>query len=118
MELTQAIELKYLVVLIIVHFVSDFLMQTDKMALNKSTSNKWLTYHIFVYSVLSFFLFGPLYAGVNAALHWVTDFISSRVMTKLWKAEKRKWFFAVLGADQAAHMLAMVLTFGLAHPLF
>ncbi len=111
-------ETKYLVTLILLHYVSDFLMQTDKMALNKSTSNKWLTYHILVYSVMMAVVFGPVYAGVNAVLHWITDYISSRVMTKLWKAEKRKWFFAVLGADQAAHMLALILTFGLAQPLF
>lgn len=110
-------EMKYLVALIIVHFFSDFILQTDKMALNKSKSNLWLTIHILVYSI-PMMIFGPVYATVNGALHWVTDFITSRCCAKLWAAEKRHWFFTVIGADQAVHMLALVLTFGLAQPLF
>lgn len=98
-----------MIVLIWMHFISDFIFQTDMMALNKSKSNKWLTIHIAAYST-PFLIFGWRFALVNAAAHWVTDFITSRITSALWKAEKRHWFFVVIGADQAAHMTVLVLT--------
>lgn len=95
------------------HFVGDFIMQTDKMAINKSKSNRWLTIHVVAYS-LPFLLFGWRYALVNFGLHWATDFLSSRVTSALWKAEKRHWFFVVIGFDQAIHMTCLIATMPLA----
>jgi hypothetical protein len=103
----------WLVILVVwCHFISDFLFQTDKMAVSKSSSNYWLTKHVLVYSALFLVIFGPVYAIVNFALHWITDFLSSRATTKLWKMgpDYRHWFFAVIGLDQAVHMTCLFLT--------
>lgn len=85
------------------HFFADFFCQTDKMAINKSTSNKWLTIHVLTY-MIAFFPF-VLYMEVsingwnwsvtdspnallwwfsNGVLHWITDFFTSRLTSYLY----------------------------------
>lgn len=98
------------ILLIWTHFVADFLFQTDKMAINKSKNSYWLLYHVGVYG-LFLLPFGVLFSLVNVALHFLTDYISSRITTKLWLKNERHWFFVVIGADQALHLTALVLTY-------
>lgn len=92
------------------HFCADFLLQSDKMAMSKSTSPKWLTIHVLVYAAPFMVIAGWRYAVVNFLLHWVTDFISSKGTTVLWKKNERHWFFVVIGLDQAVHMTCLILT--------
>lgn len=112
------IEVTAVLFLVWMHLFADFFLQNDKMALNKSTSNYWLAVHVSVY-ILPFSLlmvYFPiisvlLFMSVNWLLHFATDWYSSRVTSKLWKAGKRHWFFAVIGVDQALHMTALFLTY-------
>lgn len=124
-------------ILIFIHFVGDFLLQNDTMAINKSKSIHWLTIHVLVYtSVLaigSFFLFDLtkffawfdmiFFVSASACLHWATDFFTSKLTSYLYqKAEKnpkelflfnswRHWFFTAVGADQILHYSALFLTY-------
>lgn len=99
-----------IIALIWMHFLADFVAQTDKMAQNKSSSNKWLSIHVLAYSA-PFVVFGPLFALINGIAHFITDYITSRVTSSLWKQEKRHWFFVVIGLDQAIHMTTLFLTY-------
>lgn len=92
------------------HFVCDFLLQTDKVAINKSSSNKTLFIHVLIYSI-PLTIFGPLFALVNAALHFVVDYVTSRATSFLWKHNKRHWFFVTIGLDQALHMTCLFVTY-------
>lgn len=94
------------------HFLGDFIFQTDKMALNKSKSVRWLTIHVLAYSV-PFFYFGWRYALLNASLHWTVDFATSRATSWAWKKEKRGLFFKIIGLDQALHLTCLFFTFGI-----
>lgn len=120
--------------LLAVHFVADFLLQTDKMALRKSSSLKWLTIHVSTYS-LCFLFWGIKFALLTFILHWLTDFLTSRATSKLWfftpvgvhfnagglrhelyapVGGNRHWFFVMIGLDQLIHFLSL----GVAYKLF
>ncbi len=94
------------------HFLGDFILQSDKMAQNKSKSLKWLTIHICVYT-LPLFVLGWRFALINGLAHWVVDFFTSKATSKLWEKKEVHYFFVVIGFDQALHMTIMFLTLGL-----
>jgi uncharacterized protein DUF3307 len=59
------IDLKIVISILFIHFVADFIFQTDYMALNKSKNNLALVTHTIVYTSI-FMLFGALYIfGTN-----------------------------------------------------
>lgn len=101
----------YKIILVVwIHWVADFVLQTDAMAKGKSKSNKWLSYHIAAYTFILLCAFGWKFAIVNGALHWVTDYFTSRKTSKLWASGKVHDFFVVIGFDQAIHMTILILT--------
>jgi hypothetical protein len=103
-------KLLIILALVWIHFVSDFLLQSDKMAINKSKSWKWLGIHCVTYST-PFLIFGWRFALVTLAFHFVTDAITSRGTAYLWKREMRHWFFSLIGFDQAIHLSTLILTY-------
>lgn len=102
--------IEILLALIWMHWFADFILQSDRIAINKSSSNEILLWHVTLYGVC-FIGFGFAFAFVNAVLHFITDWITSRITKKLWVAEKRHWFFVVIGVDQAIHMTCLFATY-------
>ncbi|MCK5021050.1 MAG: DUF3307 domain-containing protein [Candidatus Peribacteraceae bacterium] len=98
------------IALIWMHWFADFFCQTDKMAVNKSSSNKWLGIHVAVYSI-PFLYFGIAYAIINGIAHFCTDYVTSRMSKKRWEAGKVHNFFVVVGFDQAIHLTTLFLTY-------
>lgn len=106
---------------VLTHFVADFLCQTDKMALNKSHSLKWLTIHVLVYTLVlgissAIFLrvagWGNVlvFTVINGGLHFITDFFTSKATSRLFKLPSKHWFFVMIGLDQVIHYLCLFLT--------
>lgn len=110
------ISIKLLIAIIWLHWLADFVLQTEDMATKKSKSNYYLTQHIAVYSVPFFISFGWRYALVNGAVHWLVDYVTSRINSKMWAAKEVHYFFVGVGLDQAIHLTTLVLTVGLIHP--
>lgn len=112
--------------LLAAHFVGDFILQSNWMALNKSKKMEALTFHCLVYSI-PMLLFGWRFALLNFYFHWVTDYFTSRWTSKLWFIKgvelpfgnieyddaKRHWFFVVIGLDQLIHYTFLALTYNL-----
>ena len=120
-----------LIYVLFTHFVADFVMQTHDMAINKSTSVYWLTKHIFAYAktflvsalvfCVALTLFEDGYGSklalrmvvfvlINSGLHWITDYYTSKEISRLWKEKKVHDFFVMIGFDQFIHLATLLLT--------
>ena len=110
--------MKHTILLVLfVHFVADFILQSDKMAINKSTSMNWLGLHVLVYGlglcILIPFGFSWQWVVINTSLHFFTDAITSRISSYLYLKGMRHWFFVCIGVDQLIHYTCLILTLGL-----
>lgn len=111
-----------------VHWFADFVCQTHWQASNKSSNWLALGRHVFSYTaVLSFgvgYLLVKLVPGTTAielaffaiwtfVTHGITDAITSRITSSLWKQQRWHDFFVVVGADQVIHYITIWSAFAL-----
>jgi membrane-bound metal-dependent hydrolase YbcI (DUF457 family) len=116
----------YVLFILLVHWFADFVLQTHHMSTRKSSSNYYLTLHVTVYAFATIFLWAlvlPLlqihltFNGVWLSfiaifvMHWITDYFTSRLTSKLYKEERYHNFFVVIGLDQVLHYTQLLLTF-------
>ena len=109
--------------IIFIHWFSDFVLQTHWQATNKSKDNKALTMHVFSYSAVWFltanvysiitgnYLVLALFTPITFICHWITDYFTSRLNSKLWAKGDIHNFFVSVGFDQVLHYLQLFLTF-------
>lgn len=108
---------------IFIHWFADFVLQTYWQATNKSKNNKALTMHVLSYStvwllvanayaiVTGNFLMLALFPIITFVCHWITDYYTSRLNSKLWEKGDVHNFFVSVGFDQFLHYLQLFLTF-------
>lgn len=104
-----------LLILLSVHFVADFVLQTDWQAKNKSKNWEALTRHVAVYSLcfvpVAFWYLPVAHAGgfvvLTFTLHFFTDAITSRINSRIWADGRVHAFFVGIGADQLSHAYAL-----------
>lgn len=99
-----------IIALLNIHWISDFALQTDKMATQKSKSFKYLSFHALVYTI-PFLFIGFQFAIINGILHWIVDAITSRITSYLWKENDRHNFFLTIGLDQLIHTVTLIITY-------
>ena len=116
--------------IIFIHWVADFVLQTDWQAQNKSKNNFALLSHTSNYSLVwllpMVFIFGKmkedattewivwstLYFGmITLVAHTITDYFTSRLNSKLWAEGKVHYFFVSIGFDQVLHYGQLFLTY-------
>jgi hypothetical protein len=110
----MTISLELVVLILVGHWMADFIGQTDQMAKNKSTSN---AYHVIVYGLIMLSFIGVTtrsipweWVAVNTLAHGATDYVTSRVSSRLWRAGEVHWFFVVVGFDQMIHFITLFVT--------
>lgn len=124
-------------VLLIVHWLADFVLQTHWQASNKSKRNDALAAHVLMYTAIlgiaTAVIFpanwhAALFVAVNGVLHFATDWCTSRITSKLFMKQFQNldvhgaeyWifrpnftlhnFFIVVGVDQLIHQLTLAGT--------
>jgi len=98
---------------IALHWIADFVLQSDWQAKNKSKNNLALLLHVTTYTVclaVFGFIFLPLDIGTiklwvlaNGAAHFAVDYVTSRINTYLWNKGRVHDFFVMVGFDQLIH---------------
>lgn len=109
--------------LLLVHYIADFILQTDKQAKGKSTSLKALTEHVATYTaawiiggslfvdLLTEFNLLILFAAIIGVLHFITDYFTSKLVKKYFDKGNAHNAFVVIGFDQFLHFAQIFLTF-------
>jgi uncharacterized protein DUF3307 len=101
------------------HWVADFLCQTHWQASNKSKNNVALSRHVLNYTIVmwafALFLLPPTasayFAAITFITHFATDYVTSRISSKLYAKQDWHNFFVVIGLDQLIHQVTIAATF-------
>lgn len=108
--------------LLALHWLADFVLQTNWQASNKSKRNDALAAHVCVYTLVlgagSVLMFGWSMAWVcfvvaNGILHFGTDYMTSRVSARFYAKQDWHNFFVVVGFDQLVHQTTLAATLAL-----
>lgn len=105
------------------HFVGDFILQSDEISKTKSKSIKALTIHIciltatlFIGMLLTIFICEfslknvILFVLINGVLHFAIDFVTSKVTSYFYSKGQTHNFFVTIGFDQFLHLACYVLS--------
>jgi hypothetical protein len=110
-----------LYLLILTHFVADFLLQTRRMGKEKSENEKVLFMHGAI--IFTCFLpFGWKLSLANVLIHMVIDWNIWRIYKRyaMWNKDptllvcgeyrywEDKWFYTFIGIDQTLHVLTLI----------
>lgn len=121
------IDLKIVLAIILIHWLADFVFQTDKMAKGKSKNWNDLLNHTGTYSVIwlipiillfpkdwttsQYVLTSLSFGGITFIAHTITDYFTSRLNSKLWAKGDVHNFFISIGGDQVLHYTQLLLTY-------
>lgn len=118
------ISLKIIFAILFIHWVADFVCQTDWQAKNKSNNWSALLEHTALYTLIWFIpiagyiLFNTLngllileFMLITFICHTITDYYTSRVNSQLYRDNKIHQFFVSIGFDQVLHYIQLFLTY-------
>lgn len=107
-------------IMMIGHWIADFVCQTHWQATNKSKNWMTLSSHVAIYTAIMTVFFIALvppssqavllFVGATFVSHFMTDAITSRITSYLWAKQKVHDFFVVVGFDQLIHLSTIMAT--------
>jgi uncharacterized membrane protein HdeD (DUF308 family) len=104
--------LVFVIYILFLHWIFDIYFQSHDMAVNKSTSFKWLSVHSLIYSLLAIVIYIQLCCPIITCFyfmlylfttHFIIDGVTSKINSVLWKKNKMHDLFVVIGLDQLLH---------------
>ena len=134
--------MKIAFILIVIHYIADFIFQAEDWAINKSKSNSALLKHTGTYTLVFFFFFANwcvycnhishvtasdmgwdwrvlLFFPITFVAHTITDYITSRWVSGKFKRNHlgspipNFGAFSSIGFDQVLHYAQLFLTYHL-----
>ena len=112
--------------ILIIHWIADFVLQTDKQAKGKSKNWGDLLSHTLSYSMVwltvgTWFVLFTLatytpwnltkFIFITFVAHTITDYFTSRLNSRLWAEGKVHYFFVSIGFDQVLHYVQLFTTY-------
>lgn len=118
------INIYIVLVILFIHWIADFVFQTDYQAKNKSKSISALIDHTLTYTACWIIPIGIVGAAthhppilffllITFICHTITDFYTSKLNASLWEEGKVHWFFVSVGFDQFLHFVQLLITYQL-----
>lgn len=118
------IPIHLILVILFIHWIADFVCQTDRVATNKSKDWSVLSEHALIYGIVFFVpivvmahlsdtmnpYMAMMFVAANVAMHFAIDAITSRMTSYFWQKGRRHDFFVVIGADQFLHTSLLLVT--------
>jgi hypothetical protein len=106
-----------LIIYFIIHIISDFYLQSEKLAIKKKDNFRYLLLHCFYYLVIGFLVIIPFftqelffYTSILIVTHLIIDIIKHFVSKFLKKAKienkQLRWLFI---GDQILHIVAIII---------
>lgn len=104
------------ILIVMIHFLADFGLQTHEQAIGKGTDERQLKWHVMVYSAIWFpmsycllenAVLSTIFAVITFICHYVTDYFSSRIGKPYWERKDFHNGFVIVGADQVLHILQL-----------
>jgi hypothetical protein len=118
-----------IILIIIFHWIADFIFQDEEWATNKSKYTLPLLKHTLMYSIIWLF---PIYwisggdlvntlmfVGITFIAHTITDYFTSKVVSNRFSKQHygspipNFGAFTIIGFDQVLHYVQLVLTWNL-----
>jgi len=112
--MNMTMSLTSVIVILIGHWIGDYVLQTNIIAKDKSRSFKWLLIHVALYTVVisicAVTVLQPeiwfRFIAINGVLHLITDFFTSRLASNFHS--NKRVYFVILGFDQMVHSITLL----------
>ena len=114
------LDLKNVILILVAHYVGDFVLQTTDMRKYKYDSIYYLSIHIVVYTLTMLlflaysFGFSRLwlfYVFVNGCFHFIIDTITIKTIKEMREMDRDEVIPLALGTDQLLHLVTLFCTF-------
>lgn len=120
------LSLSTILLILAIHWVADFVLQTHEQAINKSSSNYFLVCHtatytlvwalagtIYVISTLDTYIewHFTIFVSITFVAHTITDWFTSRLAKKYFSKQDFHNGFVVVGFDQILHYVQLFICY-------